>query len=93
MTGSLVNLAPEIDSSAENFKVENQDPGEDVLETSQVSTGPSTVIKLLMKNFIFSSLLRFLTFNKQILREKQRQIVQQMVPARALKVRVIQNFY
>ena len=57
LTGSLVNLAPEIDSSAENFKVENQDPGEDVLDNaSEINAGPSTVIKLSLKSSFFYSL-------------------------------------
>ena len=50
MTGSLVNIAPEIDSSAENFKVENQEPGEDVLDNAyEIQAGPSQVIQPLLE--------------------------------------------
>ena len=55
MTSSLVNLAPEIDAGAENFKVENQDEGEDVLENAtNVSAGDPKVMKILLKVLIIS---------------------------------------
>ena len=50
MASSLVNLAPEIDASAENFKVENQEAGEDILDqVTEIDAGASEVIKLLIK--------------------------------------------
>ena len=55
MASSLVNLAPEIDATAENFKVENQEAGEDILDqATEIDAGASEVIKSLLKISLFT---------------------------------------